>query len=358
MLQILLMLILTIPVHASFKEAEKLINKAISKKVLPGAVLAVGRKNEILVKKAYGKRDLSEKNSLETIYDLASLTKIITATSVLILEEQGKLKISDKVGLYIPHFNSPDKDEVTLEDLLRHRGGLPSGLRPLDEEDFSSYVKRMASIPLSYTPGKKTVYSDLGLILLGLIVQKVSGVSLEEFTKEHIFNPLKMKKTSYVVEEERKKLCAPTLPDRLCVPHDPTAFHFYPHTLGHAGVFSTLDDVLRLAKMFLNGGELEGTRILKKTTVKKMIHLPPKEVRGLGFDLLSPYATAPRGEVFPEGISFGHTGYTGTTLWIDPKSHSFYVFLSNRVFLGDGRTKKAFTELRKSLSTAIGKAIY
>lgn len=157
-----------------------------------------------------------------------------------------------------------------------------------------------------------------------------------------------MNDTGYFVSETNRR----------CLPHDPKAFDLYPNSLGHAGLFSTARDLSIFAKMYLGNGTLMGTRILSSESIVKMISLEGTQIRGLGWDLLSPFASAPRGEVFPEGFSYGHTGHTGTTLWIDPQSKSYYVFLSNRVYLGASETVKPFTALRRELSTVIGKIIY
>jgi serine-type D-Ala-D-Ala carboxypeptidase len=344
---------------ASIPDVDKAIQKGISDKVLPGAVLHIGNTEKVIERVAYGKRDLSTLNDLSTIYDLASLTKVIaTATSIMILEEQGKLNVSDRLSLYYPEYAKGQKKDLLIEDLLRHRSGLASGIRLLQNETYDSYIGRIVSSPLSYTPRLKTVYSDPGFILLGDIVQKVSGESLQDFVRDNIFHPLKMFKTGYFVEEANKVSCAPTLIDRLCVPHDPVAYAMYPLNLGHAGLFSTGDDVARFAMMYLNKGELEGTRILSQKSVERMTVLSSGEIRGLGWDLLSPYATAPRGELFAKGISYGHTGYTGTSIWIDPKSGSFYVFLANRVLLGDQQTSAPFKDLRHAVSTGVAKLFY
>jgi CubicO group peptidase (beta-lactamase class C family) len=345
--------------EAAFPEVDKVIGQAIAQKTLPGAVTNIGTKEKVLSRAVYGKKDLTSKNSLETIYYLASLTKVVgTATSIMILEEQGKLSTTDKVSLYYPEFNTQDKSDLTIEDLMKHRSGFPPGTNSIKGEAFHTFISRVAATKLQYKPRTDVVYSDLNFILLGEIVQKVSGMTLNEFTHTYIYSPLKMDHTGYYVSEENKSFCAPTLVNRICVPHDPTAFNYYPNNLGHAGLFSTGEDMGRFARMYLNMGLLDGVRILKEETVKKMTTLPKDELRGLGWDLLSPYAGPPRGEIFAKGISYGHTGYTGTSLWIDPKTGSYYVLLSNRVYLGEDQTAKPFTALRRAVATAVARFFY
>ncbi len=336
---------------AQWGQVDNILSDGLDARLFPGSSLYVGDLDNVIYEKSVGDSNSSR------IYDIASLTKIVATTiSIMILEEKGDISLSDKVKKYFPEFSSDEKDKVTLEDLMRHRAGLPSGASPLQNESLDLYLKRITSAPLNYTPKSKTVYSDLSFILLGRIVEIVSGKKLSEFSEEHIYVPLKMKNTSYGVSLNGQNQCAPTSPGYECVVHDPTANHFLPATLGNAGVFSSLEDLALFGRMILSKGELNGVRILSEETFSKMIlAIGP---RGLGWDFTSEYSLSPRGEVFPEGISFGHTGYTGTTIWLDPKSKTYYVFLSNRVYMGDERTKKLFSEFRKKLSTAIGKIIY
>lgn len=345
--------------YGAFPEVDKVIGLAISAKTLPGAVTNIGTREKVLSRAVYGKKDLTTKNSLDTIYDLASLTKVVgTATSIMILEEQGKLKTTDKMSDHFPEFKTAGKDDLTIEDLMRHRSGFPPGTNSIKGEAYADFISRVASTKLQYKPRTDVEYSDLNFILLGELVQRVSGMSLHEFTHTYIYAPLKMDHTGYFVSEENKSFCAPTMSNRVCVPHDPTAFNYYPNNLGHAGLFSTVEDVGRFARMYLNNGILDGVRILKEETVLKMTTLPKDQLRGLGWDLLSPYANPPRGEVYAKGISYGHTGYTGTTIWIDPKSGSYYVFLSNRVYLGEDATAKPFTALRHAVANAVARYFY
>lgn len=294
-------------------------------------------------------------NSSSTrIYDLASLTKVVaTASSVMILVDKGALSITDPIKKFIPEFRGSDKESVTVEDLLRHQAGLPSGLRPMASEAFLSYIKRVAGTPLEYKPRTKTIYSDLSAILLGHIVEVVSGFTLAEFAHENIYLPLGMTRTGFKPSD-----CVRTSVRADCRPHDPTAASLFPHSIGNAGLFSSLEDLSRFAQMVLKGGELDGVRVLSEKSLKAMTTISSGQMRGLGWDFLTEFSYAPRGLIFPAGISFGHTGYTGATIWIDPKSKSFYIFLSNRVLMGDDATRAPFSAFRRSLGTAIGKVIY
>lgn len=333
---------------ATWNDVSKLMTEAQSKKLFSGSTLYVGDTSKALFEYSVGDA------SPGRIYDIASLTKVVaTTTSIMILEEEGKISLSDKVSKYFPNFVSGNKDLVTIEDLMRHRAGLPAGAAPLAGEDLEAYVKRITTAALSYKPRSKTVYSDLSFILLGKVVELVSQKTLADFAEDQIFAPLRMTNSGFHVTTANMSRCAPTSVARNCEVHDPTAFKLLPATVGNAGVFSNMEDLSRFARMILRKGELDGVRILSEKTVTKMI--TPAGPRALGWDSTSEYSVKPRGDVFPAGISFGHTGYTGTTIWIDPKSKSYYVFLSNRVYMGDERTMGPFGDFRKNLSTAIGK---
>jgi CubicO group peptidase (beta-lactamase class C family) len=338
--------------HASeWANVNSILKTGLSDKLFSGASLYVGNNQVALDQHSVGDSDAGK------IYDIASLTKVVvTTTAVMMLIERGELSLSDKVSKFFPEFVGGDKELVTIEDLMRHRSGLASGSKVNESEALDAYLKRVCSNELSYRPLSKTVYSDLSFILLGRVVEMVSGVALADFAQQNIFTPLKMLNSSFKVASAHQLRCAPTSAARDCQVHDPTAFHFLPVSVGNAGLFSNLEDLSRFGRMILAGGELDGVRILTKQSVSKMT--TASGPRGLGWDFTSEFSTAPRGEVFPLGVSFGHTGYTGTTLWIDPQSQTFYLFLSNRVFMGDERTKKPFSEFRKKLSTAIGKKVY
>jgi CubicO group peptidase (beta-lactamase class C family) len=364
LLFLLLMILNFLPRNASaydWSEVSTVINKGLEEKLLPGAVLLVGNKTDILFQEAFGNIDAENSlNTTKTLYDLASLTKVVaTTTSIMLLEEQGKLSLQDKITKFFPEFTGVGKEDVTIEQVLRHESGLAAWQGPLILETFENYLSRFLQAPLSYIPGSKFVYSDLGFILLAQVVEKISKLPIGEFAKQNIFLPLEMNSTYYHVPAELNVLCAPTFKDReKCLPHDPISFRFSPLELGHAGLFSTAENLSHLIQMYLNLGKYKNARFLKEETVNKMITLPPNKMHGLGFDLLSPYTDAPRGQVFPKGISYGHTGYTGTTIWVDPVSGGFLIFLSNRVLSGEGSTAQRFFKLRNDISTAIGKQFY
>ena len=337
---------------------DTVVEADIAQRRLPGAVVLVARKGQVVWRKAYGARAVEpgrETMTVDTIFDLASLTKVVaTATSVMILVERGKVRLSDPVSVYIPELKGEGRERITIEHLLTHRSGYAPDFDL--RERWTSYdesIKRLIVEPLRSAPGTRFVYSDIGFIALGEVVRRVSGMPLDQFAKKNIFDPLRMKDTGFVPSASQKVRIAPTEKRRGQMNylgdsgensgadgevwlrgqvHDPTAFRMA-GVAGHAGLFSTVDDLFKYCQMILNGGQYNGVRVLSPLTVAEMTR--PRLVnstaatRGLGWDINSSYSTN-RGELFPLG-SFGHTGFTGTSIWIDPASQMFVVFLSNRV---------------------------
>jgi uncharacterized protein YbbC (DUF1343 family)/CubicO group peptidase (beta-lactamase class C family) len=353
---------------------EPLVRDAIADKKLPGAVVLVGRRDRVLYQKAIGHRAIQpalETMTTDTIFDLASLTKVVaTTTSVMILVEQGKIRLSERVAAYIPGFERYGKGDITIRHLLTH----VSGLRPDVDlaESWSGYEKAIAlaieEVPTS-RPGERFVYSDINFILLGDIVRRVSGVPLDRFAHDRIFEPLGMRDTSFNPHASLGPRIAPTEnctrfgwpcqgPDMTMLRgfvHDPTARRMG-GVAGHAGLFSTAADLSTFCRMLLNGGLHDGTRILSPLAVEKMTSAATPDLetntRGLGWDIDSTFS-ANRGELLPVG-SFGHTGFTGTSIWIDPTTEMYVVFLSNRVH-PDG--KGDVTPLRARVATVAASAV-
>src|SRR5262245_39051552 len=353
---------------------EPLVQQSISEKKLPGAVVVIARGDKILYEKAIGHRALqpaAEPMTLDTIFDLASLTKVVaTTTSVMILLEEGKIRLTDRVSTFIPGFERYGKQDITVRHLMTH----VSGLRPdVDLGDMWSGSEKaielaIEEVPTS-APGERFVYSDINYFLLGDIVRRVSGATLDKFAHDRIFAPLGMKDTMFLPPAALRGRIAPT---ESCTPlgwpcegpgmsmlrgvvHDPTARRMG-GVAGHAGLFSTAADLTTFCRMLLNGGSYHGTRILSPLAVAKMTTAATdprdRSVRGLGWDIDSAYSSN-RGELLPVG-SFGHTGFTGTSLWIDPTTGMFVVFLSNRVH-PDG--KGDVTPLRARVATVAASVI-
>ncbi|MBL8211471.1 MAG: DUF1343 domain-containing protein [Bryobacterales bacterium] len=337
------------------------IEKAVANNEAPGAVALVWHQGKVLHFKAYGNRvqvPAPERMTTDTIFDAASLTKVIaTTSSVMKLFEQGKIRLADKVTVYLPGFQG-GKSDITVRQLLTHF----SGLRPdLDlAPAWSGYDlgirKALVDRPVA-APGERFIYSDINFILLGEIVHRVSGKPLDQFAKENIFEPLGMKDTTYRPPAEWAKRIAPTEhykgmtgPLRGVV-HDETT-RFMGGLAGHAGLFTTAEDLARFAEMILNGGEFRGKRILSPLTIRKFTEpqTPPEQtiLRGLGWDIDSPFA-ANRGELFPLG-SFGHTGFTGTSIWMDPVSKTAVILLTNSVH---PQRRPPVTSLRARVATMV-----
>ena len=334
------------------------INEEISQHHLPGAVVLVSRKGQVVWRKAYGARALEparEPMTTNSIFDLASLTKVVaTATSIMILIERGKVALTDPLSKYIPEIKGEGRDRITIELLLTHRAGYAPDFDLKDRwSGYDAAMKRLIAEPLRNPPGSRFVYSDIGYIALGEVVHRASGMSLDEFARRNIFVPLGMHDTGYKPPANLKPRIAPTERRRGQLAylgdtaqnagaegekwlrgevHDPTAYRMG-GVAGHAGLFSTADDLAVYCQMILNGGRYRQVRILSPLTVNTMIR--PRLVsdagwtRGLGWDINTSFSTN-RGDLFPLG-SFGHTGFTGTSIWIDPASETFVVFLSTRV---------------------------
>jgi len=328
--------------------------QAIQRGLIPGAVIVVGHEGKIVHRKAYGARALTparEAATNDTIYDVASLTKVVATTpAIMKLYEQGKIKIDDPVTSYLPEFQG-GKSSITVRNLMTHF----SGLRPdLDiDPPWSGYDlgirKALAEKPAG-PPGERFVYSDINFELLGEIVRRVSGKPLDEFAREEIFDPLGMRETMFQPASALIPRIAPTEVDAATgkpwrgTVHDPTA-RYMGGVAGHAGLFSTADDLARYAEALLDQRFFAPATIALFTSPAG----PPDQpvLRGLGWDIDSPYSSN-RGDIFPRGKSYGHTGFTGPALWIDPASKSFVVIMTNRVHPKGGRS---INEWRGTIAT-------
>lgn len=351
---------------SAFAEADKAIEAAVAEHLCPGAVLCAGRRSGIAYIKAYGNRAVEPAKVVmtdDTVFDLASLTKpTATATSVMVLLDRGKIAVTDRVAKYLPVFGANGKQDVTIEQLLLHRGGLVAD-NPMSEFTGvppAEAIKRTLENQLRYEPGTKFIYSDVGFMVLGELVKAVSGKPVNEFARDEIFKPLKMNETGYLPPDELKPRCAPTEQREghwmIGEVHDPRAYALG-KVAGHAGLFGTARDLSRFCRMILNKGELDGVRILKESTIAEMTKpraLPDgTAVRGYGLDIDTSYSS-PRGERFTKGKSFGHTGFTGTSYWMDPENDAFVILLTNSVH-PDGKGK--VIKLRKAVGTAVANAI-
>ncbi|HTC49646.1 MAG TPA: serine hydrolase [Candidatus Aquilonibacter sp.] len=337
------------------------INQAIEKGEIPGAVLLIGHNGQVVYRKAYGSRALEprrEPMTLDTIFDVASLTKVIVTTmAVMQLVEQGKVRLNDPVTKYLPEFAQNGKEDITIRQLLTHYSGLDPDLDLKNpwEGKGTAYQMAFAETPQD-PPGSKFSYSDINFIVLGALVERISGETLDEYATRHIFIPLKMLHTRFLPPVVWKAKIAPTQYDEndhmlRGVVHDPTARRMG-GVAGHAGLFSTADDLSRFAQALLNGG----AGILSPLSVEKMTtpEQPPAApvLRGFGWDIDSPFSSN-RGDLLPVG-SYGHTGFTGTSLWIDPTTQTYIILLTNAVH---PRGKGNAIALRSKVATAVASAL-
>ncbi len=346
-------------------QLDAIVGEAVAKGEIPGAVLVVGRQGRLLHRKAYGARALEparEPMTMDTIFDAASLTKVVaTAPAIMQLLEQGRIRLNDPVTEYLAEFQG-GKSAITVRHLLTHFSGLPPGIRltPTWSGYETGVAKALAERPVA-EPGERFIYSDVNYILLGEIVRRLSGEPLEDYVRRHIFEPLRMRDTLFRPPAALRRRIAPTErpagetePLRGVV-HDPTA-RAMEGVAGHAGLFTTAEDLTHFAEMLLGHGSFRGHRVLQPLSVRKMItpQSPFNQpvLRGLGFDLDSPYS-APRGELFPLG-SFGHTGFTGTSLWIDPVTRTYVILLTNAVH---PKVKRPISSLRARVATVVAAAL-
>src|SRR5215217_5148822 len=362
-------------------QMDAVINQEISNKRLPGAVVLVGCKGRIVWHKAYGSRAVEpsrEPMTPDTIFDLASLTKVVaTATSIMILVERGKLRLTDPVSLHIPELKGEGRDRITVEQLLTHVSGYAPDFDLRERwTGYDEAIKRLIKEPLRNPPGSRFTYSDIGFIALGEVVARVGGMSLDQFAQKNIFAPLRMTNTGFRPSSTLTTRIAPTEKRRGQLSylgdsaansgaegelwlrgevHDPTSYRMN-GVAGHAGLFSTANDLAIYCQMILNGGSFGGVRVLAPLTVAEMTR--PRLIsnsggtRGLGWDINTSFSTN-RGELFPLG-SFGHTGFTGTSVWIDRVSQTFVVFMSNRVH-PDG--KGDVSPLRARVATVVAGSV-
>ncbi len=307
---------------------------------MPGCVVVVGRKDEILYKRAFGQRALAPARlpmQIDTVFDLASLTKpIATAASVMVLVDRGQVAVDEPVATYLPEFAHGGKGATTVRQLLLHVGGLVAD-NPMS--DFArgpdEAWRRILDAPARWPAGERLVYSDVGFMVLAELVHRVSGKDVATFAAENVFAPIGMRETSFTPPEPMRARAAPTemRPDAGFMQgevHDPRAYALG-GVAGHAGLFSTARDLSRFAQAWLGKGQISGARVVSPSTFAAFLapHDVPGGIRALGWDMSSAF-TKHRGE----GLSrhaFGHGGFTGTSLWIDPDADLFVLFLSNRV---------------------------
>ena len=328
-----------------------LINKELETETFPGIEILYAKGSEVLLHKTWGKMQSGNSSPLllDTIFDVASLTKpVVTATLLLIMQEEGSLKLGDAVQFYLPEFAGRGKKRITLRHLLTHVSGLPAWKNLYESvKNPEEAHTRLMNIPLEYSPGKKMIYSCLGFLVLGEVISKITGKRLSNLFNDKIAKPLKLHNSMFSPEKKLNDL-SKIAPTENCafrkkllrgIVHDENSFAFEEEG-GNAGLFSTAKDLLRFTQLLINEGELDGVRLLSKQSIAEMLknHNPAGLTpRGLGWEIKKPMSTADGasweyscGPDFPDN-SCGHTGFTGTSLWFNPATKQIVIALSNRV---------------------------
>ncbi|WP_277673524.1 serine hydrolase domain-containing protein [Piscibacillus halophilus] len=342
------------------KQVLKFLENEIEQQHIPGAVIHVSRKDETLVDEVIGYRTIYPERTpmmYDQVFDVASLTKVIaTLPSFLILLERGILRLHDRVSYFIPEFGARGKEDITLFHLLTHTSGLPAH-RPyfLEKLNREQVLFRICDEHLIHPVGEKVVYCDLGYILLFEIMERVTGEKFEEFTKREVFTPLDMTETTFLPKFPKERY-APTEYNQALgeykheVVHDDNA-EFMGGVSGHAGLYSTMSDIINFTDMLLNDGIYQGRPFLSKASLDltRMNHTPFDSLgRGLGWQLNTDLAS-PCGSLFSKE-TYGHTGYTGTSFYIDPGHQLRVILLTNRVHFG---RKDPIIRLRPRLHNVI-----
>lgn len=352
--------------NSKFDEVDSLMNNAIRDSVFPGAALLIGNKKGIIYGKAYGHyiySSNSPKMNLNTLFDLASVSKVIGTTSAaMILYDRGKLKLDEKVATYLPEFGNHGKEKITVRNLLLHNSGLPAFKKYYDIFNTGKQViDDIMNTKLIYEPGTKYVYSDLGMITLQKVIERISGTTLDKFLEKNLFKPLGMNNTMYNPPPSLKQKCAPTEIDTFYrmrplqgEVHDERAY-MLGGVAGHAGLFSTAPDLAKFFHMMLNGGKYNGKQIIKKSTIDEWTtRQSDQSSRGIGWDTKSVKGSS-FGTKFSTN-SYGHTGYTGTSVWVNKDTGIFVILLTNRVY--PTRKNRKIIKFRPIIHDAIYDALF
>jgi CubicO group peptidase (beta-lactamase class C family) len=338
------------------QKIDLLMESAISRGLIAGGVVLIGDRKGVLFEQAYGRTSPGPNTPLMeigTIFDIASLTKVVaTAPAILKLAEEGKLSLVDPVVRWFPEFAGKGKDDLLVLNLLTHTSGFDDfPLAP--HNPLQNAVERAAAQKLTGEIGSRFRYADINFILLGEMVRRITGVTLDRYAAASFFTAMGMQDTSFNPDEEKVRRCSATVgtDNALLVGHvqDPMARQLG-GIAGHAGVFSTARDLAKFCRMILSEGEFDGIRILSERAVRQMtapyFSRGGNVIRGLGWEITSPYS-APKGTGFSEE-SFGHTGYSGSSLWLDPTTDIFVILLTSRL---NYKNSKEFRQLRSELST-------
>lgn len=333
-----------------------ILQDAVSRQQISGATILVGNSTGVIYTASHGKTGMSLDAvgpSERTLFDIASLTKVFaTAPAVMKLLEDGRITLLDPLTRWFPELEGSGREDITILNLLTHTSGL-NDMELAGDDSISTLIKKAAVQKSGRLPGGRFLYADINFILLGELVQRVSGMPLDRYCSEHFYGPLGMGDTMFQPPQEQLGNIASTIG-----PHGEMLTGLVQDenarrlggVAGHAGLFSTASDLSRFATMILNKGSFLGRRILSERVLEQMtapyFYSSGRVVRGLGWDIYSPYSS-PRGSIFSE-MSFGHTGYSGSSIWIDPQQDLFVILLTMRL---NYRDIGHFNRLRRDIST-------
>ncbi len=351
--------------HLDWSGIGPIVRRSIAAGEMPGAVVLIGHDGHIVYRRAFGDRSVEpyrQKMTVDTIFDLASLTKVVaTAPSIMQLLDQGRFRLNDPVAKYLPGFAQNGKQDITIRDLLTHFSGLPPDIPQFPRwSGYSTGVEKAFAVVPAYPPDSHFEYSDINFVVLAELVRHLTGERIDRYALQHIWRPLGMRHTRYLPPASWRPKIAPTEPEpdgRFLrgVVNDPTARSMGGVT-GDAGVFSTADDLAKLCQMMLNGGRgANGARILSPLAVVKMttpqtpFNIP--QVRGLGWDIDTPFSNN-RGDYLPVG-SYGHSGFTGTSIWIDPSSDTYIIILANAIHPHQRPPLKSILAMRAEVANRV-----
>ena len=342
-------------------EAEAAVRRQVELGAFPGAALAIGREDQPVVERGIGKIGWSASAARvdpgRTVYDIASLTKVVgTTTAVMLLVEDGKMELDAPVSRYVPEFSGGAKDRVTVRHLLTHTSGLPAGASAAGDTPEES-LQTLIRAKLERAPGAEVEYSDVGFVVLWEAARRAAGEDLFRLLDRRVYGPLKMRQTTFLAGVECPR-CAPTMRTDDGEPvagvvHDPTARKLG-GIAGNAGLFSTAHDLGRFAAMLAHGGELDGVRVLKEETIRTFAGAQPGAgKRALGWDTPGPDGTGGAGRKISKS-AFGHTGFTGTSIWIDAERKTWTVLLANRTY--QPRAPNRIMSLRRAVNDQVALA--
>ncbi|HEU0054406.1 MAG TPA: serine hydrolase domain-containing protein [Longimicrobium sp.] len=346
---------------ADIRAADSIVVREVRRETFPGAVLAVGQGGTRVLEAGYGRvgwtRLALPADPTRTLYDLSSLTKVMaTTTAVMLLVDEGKMRLDDPIAKWLPAFRGGGREKVTVAQVLSHTSGLPAGRKVEGGSARERINNLVATVPLVDDPGAGVIYSDVGFIILFEAASRAAGEPLPDYLRRKVWTPLGMTATRYQ-PGIFCGLCAPTLSLRDGRPfagktNDPQGRELG-GVVGNAGLFSTAHDVGRFAAMIANRGELDGVRVLKPETID-LFTRPRKGTRALGFEWFCREGTVPYEKPCKEPFAFGHTGYTGTSIWIDPASRAWVVLLSNRTYLPRAPADRMRIVRRRLFETVTG----